>query len=118
MSEDLKFHRQVCEVTKKCNQTLGLISRTFTCKKKDIIIRLYKSIVRPHLDYCIQAWRPHHTKDIEMLERVQRRATRIIEECRGRDYLQRLDICKLTTLETRRIRADMIEVYKIIKGKY
>ena len=86
-------------------------------KKKDIVIRLYKSIVRPHIDYCIQAWRPHHASDIVMLERIQKRATRMIEECKGMAYTQRLNMCILTTLETRRLRADLIEVYKIIKGK-
>jgi len=117
MTEDLKFHKQVSEVAKKCNQLLGLIYRTFISKRKDIIIRLYKSIVRPYMDYCIQAWRPHYIKDITVLERVQKRATRMIEECKGMDYLHRLEICKLTTLETRRLRADLLEVFKILKGK-
>ena len=115
--DDLKFHTQVAEVAKKCNKLLGLIYRTFTCKRKDIIIKLYKSIIRPHMDYCSQAWRPHHVQDIELLERVQKRATRMIEECKGKTYQQRMDVCNLTTLETRRIRADLIEVYKILKGK-
>jgi len=69
------------------------------------------------MDYSIQAWRPHHIKDIIVLERVQKRATRMIEECKGMDYLHRLEICKLTTLETRRLRADLLEVFKILKGK-
>ena len=47
-------------------------------KEKDLIIPLYKTIVRPHLDYCIQAWRPYRKKDIDMLERVQRRVTQMI----------------------------------------
>ena len=73
-------------------------------------------MVRPHLDYCIQAWHPHLQKDIDVLEKVQRRATKLINECKGLEYEQRLKVTKLTTLETRRIRADLIEVFKIIKG--
>ena len=55
-------------------------------------------------------------KDIELLEKVQRRATRMIEECAGKTYKERLKIVGLTTLECRRMRADLIEVYKILKG--
>src|SRR3981081_3412156 len=73
--------------------------------------------MRPKLDYCIQAWRPHLKRDNDLLERVQRRATRMVEECRGVDYEGRLRYMKLTTLETRRIRADLVEVYKIINEK-
>ena len=51
-------------------------------KDKKIIIPLYKAIVRPHLEHCIQAWRPYRKKDIDTLERIQRRATKIIPELR------------------------------------
>ena len=77
---------------------------------------MYKSLVWPQLDYCTQAWRPHLQKDIDVLEKVQRRATKMIKECKGMEYAERLKVTKLTTLKTRRIRADLIEVYKIIKG--
>ena len=76
---------------------------------------LYKAIVRPHLEYCIQAWRPYRKKDIDMLERIQRRATKIIPELRDLSYEERLKECSLTTLETRRLR-DQIEVFKILNG--
>ena len=72
------------------------------------MLQLYKSLVRPHLDYCIQVWRPHLQKDKEAIEKVQRRATRMILECRGMSYENRLKKVGLTTLETRRQRADML----------
>jgi len=109
-----RVDRQCAKVTKTANRVLGLIYRTFACKNKRIILRLYKSLVRPHLDYCCQVWRPHLVKDINLLERVQKRATRMIEECKGMGYEDRLKELKLTTLETRRIRADLLEVYKIV----
>ena len=56
----------------KGNQILGLISRTIMYKEKQLIVPLYKAIVRPHLVYCIQAWRPYRKKDIDKLERIQR----------------------------------------------
>ena len=73
-------------------------------------------MVRLHLDYCIQAWKPHLRKDIDKLEKVQRRATKMIEGMESLGYLERLRILNLTTLETRFLRADLIEVYKIFKG--
>ena len=80
--------------------------------EKTLIIPLYKALVRPHLKYCIQTWRPCHTKDINKLERVQWRATNLIPEPKHLCY----ERCMLTTLETRRLRGDLIEVFKILKG--
>ena len=85
-------------------------------KEKELIIPLYKTIVRPHLEYCIQAWRPYRKKDIDMLERVQRRATKMIQKLRNISYEMRLKECGLTTLETRILRGDQIEVFKILNG--
>ena len=93
-----------------------MISRNFQNKSKEIIIPLYKSLVRPHLEYCVQAWRPHLSKDINLIERVQHRATKMIPELKGMNYEQRLLNVKLTTLETRRLRGDLIEAFKIMKG--
>ena len=84
--------------------------------EKTLVIPLYKAIVRPHLEYCIQAWRPYHKKDIDKLERVQRRATKLIPELKHLFYERRLLECRLTTLETRRLRGDLIEVFKILNG--
>ena len=78
----------------KGNQILGLIRRNITYKGKKLIIPLYKAIVRPHLEYCIQAWRPYRKKDIDMLERIQfMRATKMIPELRDLSYEERLKEC-------------------------
>ena len=83
-------------------------------KEKQLIVPLYKAIVRPHLEYCIQAWRPYRKKDIDKLERIKRRATKMIPELRDFSYESHLLQCGLTTLETRRLRGDQIEVFKIV----
>lgn len=116
ITPDFKSATQCLQAAKKANSALGAIKRTMSCRKKAIILPLYKSLVRPHLDYCISAWRPHYVKDLEILEKVQRRATKIISDCAGLDYERRLQICQLTTLETRFLRADLIEVFKLMKG--
>ena len=86
----------------------GLIRRNITYKDKKLIIPLHIAIVRPHLEYCIQAWKPYRKKDIDILERIQRRATKIIPELRHLSYEEHLTECGLTTLETRRLRGNQI----------
>ena len=105
-----------CGAAAKVNQILGLIRRNITYMEKTLIIPLYKAIVRPHLEYCIQAWRPYHKKDNDTLERVQRRATKLITELKHLCYERRMLECRLTTLETTRLRGDLIEVFKIFNG--
>ena len=81
-----------------------------------MLVPLYNAIVRPHLEYCIQAWSPYLRKDIDMLEQIQRRATTFIPGLRDIRYEERLKECGLTTLDTRRLRGDQIEVFKILNG--
>ena len=115
-SAGMKVSEQCGIAASKGNQILGLIRRTIMYKEKQLIVPLYKAIVRPHLEYCIQAWRPYRKKDMDKLERIQRRATKMIPELRDLSYKSRLLQCGLTTLETRRLRGDQIEVFKIVNG--
>ena len=80
-----------------------MIKRTFTSRDKGIILSLYKSLVRPHLEHCVQAWRPYLKKDIDLLEGVQHRATKIIDGLQNMAYEQRLRSLDLTTHKTRRL---------------
>jgi len=73
-------------------------------------------LIRPHLEYCTAAWSPHYAKDRKLLERVQRRFTCMVPELRNLPYDERLDCLNLWSLEERRVRADFIEVYKIVHG--
>ena len=113
---DVKVSEQ-CEIAaSKRNQILGLIRRTIMYKEKRLIAPLNKTIVRPHLECCIQAWRPYRKKDIDKLERIQQRATKMIPELRDLCYESRLLECGLPTLKTRRLRGDQIEVFKIVNS--
>jgi hypothetical protein len=111
-----KFSEQCNEAVKSANRTLGMIKRNITYKSKDVITSLYKALVRPKLEYCVQAWRPFLERDIDNLEKVQRRASKMINECKLLNYNDRLVKTGLVTLEDRRTRGDMIEVFKIING--
>ena len=116
ISNNGKSSEQCMIAAKKANTVLGMIKRNFKSRSKDVIIRLYKTLVRPRLEYCVQMWSPYLRKDIETLEKVQRRATKMIWACRTNSYEERLKYSDLTSLECRRVRGDMIEVYKLLRG--
>ena len=77
---------------------------------------LYCSLVRPHLEYAVQVWSPYFQKDIEELEKVQRRMTKLVPELKNLPYETRCNRLGISTLQKRRLRGDLIEVYKIIHG--
>ena len=79
---------------------------------------LYKGLVRPHLEFANQIWAPYLKKHITAIENVQRRATKFIPELKELSYPERLQKLKIPTLAYRRIRGDMIEMYKILTSKY
>src|SRR5271166_2666674 len=93
-----------------------MIKRNIHFKSKEVIVKLYKSLVRPRLEFCVQAWSPHFKKDIAMLERVQHRATKGIEGYQNFSYKDRLRKTGLISLEKHRVRGDLIQTFKIVKG--
>ena len=93
MNANMKVSEQCRIAASKGNQILGMIRRNITYKEKSLIVPLYKAIVRPHLEYCIQAWSPYLRKDIDMLETIQRRATKLISGLRDLTYEERLKEC-------------------------
>ena len=115
--DDLKVARQCAVATQKAMKILGLIKRNFKKLDEATFKVLYCSYVRPHLEYCIQAWSPYLEKDIKRIEEVQERTTKIIPGFKFSTYEQRLKKLDLSTLQQRRKRGDLIEAYKIITGK-
>ena len=112
----LSFHRHIMEIVKKANNTLGCIRRTIKFKDRNIMLPLYNAHVRSRLEYASVIWNPYRQDDIQAIERVQRRATKLIRGMRGLSYTERLTALGLPSLQFRRRRADMIEVFKIISG--
>jgi hypothetical protein len=95
---------------------LGMMYRTFSHFTPELLKIVYSTFVRPHLEFAIAACNPYSLGDINKLEKVQRRATRLPPAIRNLDYSQRLHVLGLTPLHTRRIRGDLIQTYKLVNG--
>ena len=114
----LSFSDHIQAKINKAYSMIGLIKRNFSSLSVSSFVMLYKSMVRSHLDYCNSVWAPYKKCDVEDLEKVQRRATKILPALKKLSYADRLKRCGLPTLSYRRVRGDMIETYKILSGKY
>ena len=116
ITNDLKSSNQCIEAVKKAQKLLGYIKRQFRTMYKETILTLYNALVRPHLEYAVQFWSPSLRKDIERLEAVQARATKLIPSIRHLGYVRRLERLNLYLLEKRRLRGQLIETFKMLKG--
>ena len=114
----LTFEQHILEKVKKANQTMGLIRRSFTYLVTQNFRWLFKAMTRPHLEYAQSAWSPFRKKEIVTIENVQRRATKMILGLKEVSYKERLKKLDLLTLVYRRIWRDIIEVYKMLNGRY
>ena len=101
--------KQCANAARTVNSVLDMIRRSFINKGVDIILPLYKSLVCPRLEYCVQAWSSFLRNGLELLEKVQKRANRMIDGFADKDYNDRLKEFGLT----RRRRGDLIEAFKI-----
>jgi hypothetical protein len=113
----LNFQQHINIQVKKANKKLGIINRTFNYMDKEIFLVLYKSLVRPHLEYGSVVLSVINKKKRQynvLIENVERRATRLVKEIQHLSYGDRLRNLGLPTLQYRRIRADLVETCKII----
>ena len=112
------FENHINEKVNKANSIMGVIRRTFEFRDIKTFKILYTALVRPHVEYANQVWNPHLKKHIDLLENVQRRATKSVPGLSKLTYEERLRKIGLPTLAYRRISGDMIETYKILSQKY
>lgn len=111
---ELKFRKHINDCINKGNRVTGMIRRSFLHITRKSFNKLYKVLIRPHLEYGNIIWNPRFKKDIDAIERVQKRATKLVYSVRHLSYPERLKALKLPSLTYRRFRGDMIEVYKLL----
>ena len=114
----LTFKNHVLQSCAKANKILGIIRRSFDHLTNKMFVQLYKSLVRPHLEYGHCAWDPNLKYLCQDIENVQRRATKLLGNLKNKPYSERLRILKLPTMEHRRLRGDIIETFKYLNNFY
>ena len=107
----LTFDGHIQEKINKAYSVLGIIKRNFIYVDKSTFILLYKAMVRPHIEYAHSVWNPFFKGNIDNIEKVQKRATKLVISLKHLRYKERLEQLKLPTLKYRRARGDMIEVW-------
>ena len=113
---NMTFNEHITYVVNRCNKLLGLIKRSFKSLDKDSFLTLYKSLVRSIIDYGGSVYFPTTKKNIQLIENIQRRATKLLPELKDLTYSERLEGLNLPTLHYRRKRYDLIQLYKIVHG--
>jgi ribonuclease P/MRP protein subunit RPP40 len=99
MQQDLKWNIQCLKSVSTANRKLDTIKRSFCYFSNGVVFKVYKSLVRPHLEYCVQAWRRYLRKDTEYIEGVQTRATKLMKSLKDETYENRLKKLHLTSME-------------------
>jgi ribonuclease P/MRP protein subunit RPP40 len=114
----LNFDSHVAATTAKANRIMGAIRRSYSHLDEYSFRFLFRGVVRPHLEYAQSVWQPYKRGQINQLEKVQRRASKLVPTLRELSYPDRLRRLQLPTLAYRRLRGDMIETFKIVTGRY
>ena len=115
--QSLKPSLQCTRASEKANQVLCQLSRAVTYRDKKTFLKLYSVYVRPHLEYAVQSWCPYTVEDKAALEKIQKRAISMVSNFKAKSYEDKLREAGMITLEARRLRGDMLEMFKIMTGK-
>ena len=118
LDNKLSFETHITKKANKANGMIAVVKKSFTKVTKQVFLNIYNCLIRPHLEFANLIWHPRLIKHQKILENVQRRATRLVSGMKNLSYYERLEELNLSSLEYRRKRGTMIEMYKICYGLY
>ena len=116
LTSDLTWNEHINRICNKTRRLIGLLYRRFHHCNPNLMLRLYKAFIRPHLEYATQVWDPYLIKDIDLLEKTQKFALRVCCKNWSASYGDLLETCQIARLSDRRRNAKLCHLYKIMYG--
>ncbi|KFQ82973.1 hypothetical protein N335_05546, partial [Phaethon lepturus] len=118
VDEKLDMSWQCALISQKAHHLLGFIQSSVASRLREMILPLCSALVRPHREFCVQLWSPQHRKGMDLLEQVQRRATKMVRAMEHLSYEDRLRELGLFSLEKRRLWGHLIAAFQYLKEAY
>ena len=117
VTNNLKWEEQANLAASKAKRIFGVLKKAFKCWDPNMTRKLYSAYIRPHLEYANSVWNSYTNVDVSVMEKVQRKVTKMAVGLKNKDYSERLKALNLSTLSERRERGDAIQLFRIVNGQ-